>query len=147
MSSWNKNEGTLTQIEFRVSLRNSARYQHNRGRNSNRPTSPFTVLEPQNPWIDKFCFERQRRSTGFKALELWKGLSEGQQERTTNICKHKTNCFLCLSWNVVYIHNNYTTELLTIIESQNPGIEVSEQHKLRISLDFRPVERFGQVYA
>ena len=41
------------------------------------PTSPFTILEPQNPWIDEFYIVQERRVTDFKALKLWKGSSSG----------------------------------------------------------------------
>ena len=39
------------------------------------PTSPFTILEPQNPWIDEFYVVQERRTTDFKALKLRKGSS------------------------------------------------------------------------
>ena len=31
------------------------------------PTSPFTLLEPQSPWIGEFYVVRERRETDFKA--------------------------------------------------------------------------------
>ena len=34
------------------------------------PTSPFTVLEPQNLWIDEYYVAQKRRSMGFKAPKL-----------------------------------------------------------------------------
>ena len=38
------------------------------------PTSPFTILDPQNPWIDKFVEVQERRATDFKAQEIVEGL-------------------------------------------------------------------------
>ena len=34
------------------------------------PTSPFPILEPPNPWIDKFYLVQERRKTGFEAPKL-----------------------------------------------------------------------------
>ena len=31
------------------------------------PTSPFTIFEPQNPWIDEFYVVQERRATDLKA--------------------------------------------------------------------------------
>ena len=45
---------------------------------SDCPTSPFTILEPQNPWIDEFYVVQKRRATDFKAPKLWKGSSGGE---------------------------------------------------------------------
>ena len=48
------------------------------GRRSGRrrsPTSPFTILETQNPWIDEFYVVQEHRATNFKALKLRKGSS------------------------------------------------------------------------
>ena len=39
------------------------------------PTSPFTVLELQNPWIDEFYVVQERRATDFKVPKSWKGSS------------------------------------------------------------------------
>ena len=39
------------------------------------PTSPFPILEPQNPWTDKFPLVRERRVKDFKAPKLRKGSS------------------------------------------------------------------------
>ena len=39
------------------------------------PTSPFTILEPQNPGIDKFYVIQERRTTDFRAAKLGKGSS------------------------------------------------------------------------
>ena len=39
------------------------------------PTSPFPILEPQNPWIDEFDLVREHRATDFKAPKLRKGSS------------------------------------------------------------------------
>ena len=41
----------------------------------NFPTSLFTVLEPQNPWIDEFYVVQERLATNFKASKLGKGSS------------------------------------------------------------------------
>ena len=36
------------------------------------PTSPFTILDPQNPWIDEFYIVvQERRGTDCKAPKLW----------------------------------------------------------------------------
>ena len=44
--------------------------------NDHFPMSPFTVLEPQNPWIDQFYVVQERRATDyFKASKLCKGSS------------------------------------------------------------------------
>ena len=32
--------------------------------------SPFTILEPQNPWIDGYHVVQERRGTDFKAVNL-----------------------------------------------------------------------------
>ena len=40
-----------------------------------RPTSPFTILEPQIRWIDEFYKVWERRLTDFEAPKLWKGSS------------------------------------------------------------------------
>ena len=42
-------------------------HQHNA-----HQTSPITILEPQNPWIDQFYAVGERRATDFKALKLSK---------------------------------------------------------------------------
>ena len=42
------------------------------------PTSPFTILEPQNPWIRQFHELQERQATDFKAPKLWKGSSGGR---------------------------------------------------------------------
>ena len=34
------------------------------------PTSPFTILEPQDQEIGKFCVGQERRATDFKAPKL-----------------------------------------------------------------------------
>ena len=47
----------------------------NRSGEGMHPTSPFTIFEPQNPWIDEFYLMQERRATYFKALKLWKGSS------------------------------------------------------------------------
>ena len=47
------------------------------------PTSPFTILEPQNPWIDEFYVVRERRTTDFEHPKLGKG-SSGRKQQTTN---------------------------------------------------------------
>lgn len=39
------------------------------------PTIPFTILEPQNPWIDVFYELQERRATYYKAPKLGKGSS------------------------------------------------------------------------
>ena len=39
------------------------------------PTSPFTILEPQDQDIVEFYVVQERRATDFKAPKLWKGLS------------------------------------------------------------------------
>ena len=39
------------------------------------PTSLFTILEPQNPWIDEFYIVQNRRATSFDAPILLKGSS------------------------------------------------------------------------
>ena len=39
------------------------------------PTRPFTILEPQNSWIDEFYVGQERWLTDFKAPKLWKGSS------------------------------------------------------------------------
>ena len=39
------------------------------------PTSPFIILEPENPWIDEFYVVPESRATDFKAPKLWKGSS------------------------------------------------------------------------
>ena len=38
-------------------------------------TSSFTILEPQNPWIDKFYLVQERCAMDFKAPKLRKGSS------------------------------------------------------------------------
>ena len=40
------------------------------------PTSPFTILKPQNLWIGQIYVVQERRSTDFKAPKLWKGSSQ-----------------------------------------------------------------------
>ena len=37
------------------------------------PTSPFTIQEPQYPWIEEFYVVQKRRATDLKAPKLWKG--------------------------------------------------------------------------
>ena len=39
------------------------------------PMSPFTIIEPQNPWIDEFRIVWERIATDFKATKLGKGSS------------------------------------------------------------------------
>ena len=39
------------------------------------PTSPFTILEPRNPWMDEFHVFQERLATDFKAPQLGKGSS------------------------------------------------------------------------
>ena len=39
------------------------------------PTGPFTILEPQNPWVGEFHVVGERRTTDFKAPKLRKGSS------------------------------------------------------------------------
>ena len=34
------------------------------------PTSPFTILEPQNPWIGEFYVVQERRAMDFRAPNL-----------------------------------------------------------------------------
>ena len=43
--------------------------------NLNIPTSPFTILEPQNPWIDEFYVVPERPAADFIALKLQKSSS------------------------------------------------------------------------
>ena len=38
-----------------------------------RPTSPFPISEPQNPWIHEFCVVRESRGTDFKAVKEFVG--------------------------------------------------------------------------
>ena len=38
-------------------------------------TSPFTILEPQNPWIHQICVVKERSARDFKAPKLGKGSS------------------------------------------------------------------------
>ena len=37
---------------------------------AHNPTSPFTILEPQNPWLDEFYVAQERRATDFKDQKL-----------------------------------------------------------------------------
>ena len=39
------------------------------------PTSPFTILKLQNPWLDVPELHKIRRSPDLDALKLWKGSS------------------------------------------------------------------------
>ena len=39
------------------------------------PTSPFPIVETQNPWIDKLYVAQERRATDSKAHKLGKGSS------------------------------------------------------------------------
>ena len=41
----------------------------------NCPTSPFTIWEPQDPWIDEFLVVYERRATDLKASKLGKETS------------------------------------------------------------------------
>ena len=34
------------------------------------PDGPFPIVEPQNPWIDKFDVVQERRAMDFKAPKL-----------------------------------------------------------------------------
>ena len=42
---------------------------------TNNPDEPFTILEPQNPWINEFQAVQERRAMDFNALKLQKGPS------------------------------------------------------------------------
>ena len=60
-------------------------YQHSywsmNSLNGNCPTSPFTILEPENPWIDEFYVAQERRATGFLSSKIVKGpFSQGTNE-------------------------------------------------------------------
>ena len=59
-------------------------------------TSPFTILESQNPWIDELYVVQECRSTDFKAPKLWKGSSGNSAiyyDVILFLCNLYFNCF------------------------------------------------------
>ena len=59
------------------------------------PTSPFPILEPENPWIDEFyVVQEERRATDFKASKIVK--------------KSSSAIYLCV----------HTRDSCTIVETQ-----------------------------
>ena len=68
--------------------------------NSYCPTSPFTVLEPQNPWIDEFYVVQKRLAPDFKAPKSWKGSSGGFHNSTQ--CSELQLLTIC--WNGLLIY-------------------------------------------
>ena len=45
------------------------------------PTSPFPILEPRNPCIDKFYVVQERHTMDFEALKLENGSSGRKKEK------------------------------------------------------------------
>ena len=61
------------------------------------PTSPFTILEPQNPWINEFYVVQKRRATDFKATKLWKD-SSGSNNNSGFHWQANSNKEVCSCW-------------------------------------------------
>ena len=55
--------------ELYIHLSNMLTYVHWEA-GSGHPTSPFPIIEPENPWIGEFCVIQEHRETDFKAPNL-----------------------------------------------------------------------------
>ena len=60
-------------LAFRTSKKGSSSRPRSLSPFPKVPTSPSTILEHQNPWIDEFYVVQKRGATDLKAPKLWKG--------------------------------------------------------------------------
>ena len=73
------------------------------------PTSPFTILEPQNPWIGEFYAVQERRATDKKGSKIVKGLvgyvykENYTEDSRLDGFKFSPGKVFCLSWNEVEV--------------------------------------------
>ena len=93
------------------------------------PTSSFPILEPQNPWIDKFYVVQQRRATDFKAPKLWKGSSGSAHLPNVCLC-------VCATHPVTAVRSWYTDNTFSLPRTcfiQSPGSSYGERVHARSS--------------
>ena len=63
--------------------------------------SPFTVLEPRDQGIGKYCVVQKRRATDFEAPKLWKGRSLFLSFLSSRRCFCCCCCWCHIAWEMI----------------------------------------------
>ena len=93
---------------------------------SNKPlaASPFTIIEPQNPWIDEFYVVQERCATDFRSSKIVKGFVR---------CKTQWQEFVFPdSWIHLYASFDNSSDFLLLVYTSDRTFHFSEPQNPRI---------------